>query len=248
MAAPVDAARTTTSVSTAATSTNINTGTPANGDLALVLGRFAGDASTVTFTGYNVIDTGSVIPDSFDASDDWTWAWWRVCDGTEGATDAMSWVNSVKGCFTYYRITGHDAPGRPPVSQSQTISVGTGANLAPNACTPSYGSADYLWITWAGLDGETQAFGTPLNYTNLTTTNSGTGGAVATNCRMASASRQLTAASEASATLQNAAPQSGVTAIMIAVPAPSVVDRGRAEPVRVYNPAQMQAILRNRGR
>jgi hypothetical protein len=253
MAAPVDAARTTTSVSTAATSTNINTGTPANGDLALVLGRFAGNAGTATFTGYNAIDSGNVWPLDPDASDDWTWIWWRVCDGTEGATDAMSWTNSVKGAFIYYRITGHGVPAGSSTSQFVTAGtgtpVGTGANPDPPALTPALGAADWLWIAFCGLDSETATpSAAPSGYSNLVTANSGTGGAVATNCIIGSATKQATAATtENPGVFTAAAPNSGWTAVTIGVAAAVPVSRDRALPVDVYNPAQMRAMLQLRG-
>lgn len=244
MAAPVDAGRTTTPVSTAATSANISTGTPANGVLAVVLGRFAVNAGSVTFNGYNVIDQGHVFPDSFDAADDWTWIWWRVCDGTEGSASAMSWANSSKAAFIYYRITGHGVPAGATNSQyvtagdtgGQTIAVGTGANPDANTCTPALGTTDWLWIDFVGLDSETATpSAAPSGYSNLTTANSGTGGAVATNCIIGSASKGTTAtSSENPGTMTAAAPNSGWTAVTIGI-APNIpVDRGRGFDTAVY--------------
>jgi hypothetical protein len=254
MAAPVDAARTTTSISTAATSASINTGTPAAGDLALVIGRFATNMGTVQFTGYNSIDSGNVWPLDPDASDDWMWVWWRVCDGAEGTTDAMTWSGSSKACFIYYRITGHGVVDVGGVSQYVTAGtgtpVGTGANADPPALTPTLGSADWLWIAVAGWDGETiAASAAPSGYANLTNANSGTGGAVATNCLLASATKGTTATTtENPGVFTSPAPNAGWTAITIGVAAAQPVTRGRSEPLAIYNPAQMRAMLQLRGR
>lgn len=248
MASPVVTLATATSISTAATSINVNTGTPAAGDLAIVCGRFAGAPGTVTFTGYTIMPNS---PDVADASDDSTWVWYRVCNGAEGTTDALSTVNSVKSAFVYHRITGAEAPGTQP-PQDTVATIGTGANLTLPVITPTGGPKDFLYIAFSGLDGETQGFGAPSGFTLTALADSGTGGAVATNCRIACAKAETTNTSSAGGgTFGNSAPNAGVTGFVIAIhpPASTSVDpAGFEHQAAIYDPALAQAVMRNRGR
>ena len=241
MAAPVDAARTTTSISTAGTTHTINTGTPANGDLALVFGRFAAAPGTVTFTGYTAMpDT----PNTTDLSDDTSLCWWRQCNGTEGATDTASTVNSVKGAFIYYRITGAQNPATTPPTD-ESANTGTSANAQASSLS-SLTLADYLFVLWAGCDGELITFTAASGYSNVVNANSGVTGASATNCCVGSCTKQVLATTnEFPGAFTNGAPSTGYTAWLIAVPAaPSAVDRGRGFDTAVYNAEAISRSLR----
>lgn len=234
MASPSET-RTSTSVATAATSFNINVGSPAASQLLVVFVRFAGAPGTVTFTGY----TPFVSAEASDASDDVTYLFYREATGSEGATDPLSCVNSVKLASITWIVTGAEDPA-VQAPQNSTVAVGT--NTAPDATTvtPTGGSKDYLFLYVLGCDGETQTFGIPATYANLVNQNSGTGGAAATNCRVGGGSRQLTAASEdpAAASL-DLAPTTGWTAFVVAVhpPAPAAF---LAPPEKV----ELQAVIR----
>ena len=218
MASPVDEARAGTNVTTASTTWNINVGSPVAETLLIVLVRFAAAPGTVTFTGYTLL-----VGSSTDASDDTTNVYYRWADGTEGPTDPLSPANSVKGCAICWEITGALDPslGAPEFS---TVAIGTTtANTAnPDVMTPSGGSNDYLFLALMGLDGEGNApTASPTNYSAVTTANSGTTGAVATNCSIGGGSRQLTGTTDDPGVFTHAAATTGWTAWTVAVyPAP----------------------------
>lgn len=193
MAAPADSARQGTNVTTAATTWNVNVGSPVAGTLLIVFARFAAAPGAVTFTGYTVFGG----PDATDASDDTTTVFYRWSDGTEGPTDVLNPTNSVKGATICWEITGAENPA-VSIPQISAVAIGTtAANTAnPNSVAPAGAPKDTLYLALAGGDNEVGAYTAfPTNYANLVTANSGTGGAAATNCTMGGASRQITASS-----------------------------------------------------
>lgn len=216
MAAPVDSARQGTNISTAATTWNVNVGSPVAGTLLIVYARFAAAPGAVTFTGYTVFGG----PDATDASDDTTTVFWRLADGTEGATDVLSPTNSVKGATICWEVTGAADPriSAPAIS---TVAIGTtAANSAdPNSVAPQNPPTDTLYLVMAGGDGEVGAYtAVPTNYANLITANSGTGAAAATNCFCGGGSRQITASSSDDAgVFTHAAHTNGWTAFAVAI-------------------------------
>lgn len=209
MASPVDSARVATNISTAATSHAINVGSPVAGTLLVACIRFTTFPSTVTFTGWTQIFT-----DISDASDDTTEVWWRWADGTEGATNTLTTVNSLKLAAVCYKITGA-LNAAPSVSG---VAFGTTANADPAAVNFTGGTQDMLFIAFAGMDSETATFTAPTGYGNIALANSGVGGAVPTNCMIATASRQATTTtSEDPPAFTSTAPNTGWTAITIAI-------------------------------
>ena len=216
MAAPVDAARQGTNVSTASTTWNVNVGSPTAGTLLIVYARFAAAPGAVTFTGYTVLGG----PDATDATDDTTTVFYRWADGTEGPTDVLSPTNSVKGCTIAWEVTGGENPAvsAPTIS---AVAIGTtAANSAnPNSVAPAGAPRDTLYIAMAGGDGEVGAYTAfPTNYANLQAANSGTGGVAATNCFAGGASRQLTASSsEDPGAFTHGAHTTGWTAFTVAI-------------------------------
>lgn len=221
MASPVDAARTGTNIITAATSHAINVGSPASGTLLVVFVRAAGATGGTTFTGYTAF-----VNDSTDASDDQTLVYWRLADGTEGATDTLTTVNSIKLAAICWGITGAALPATTPPETGNSLAVGTTANATTNTCTPLSGlSQTFLFLTMLGMDSETATATIPSPYANQTSANSGTGGAVATNCIIWGGSLQKTTVTEDPASWTSSAPNAGWTTVTIAIspPAPTAV-------------------------
>lgn len=219
MAAPVDSARINTNIATAATSHNINVGSPVADTLLIVFLRWAAAPGTVTFTGYT-----NIVQDATDASDDQTAVWWRWADGTEGASDALGTVNSVKGAAICWEVTG-GANETPGIS---AVAIGTTAvnSANPNSAAPNSPPQDTLYLALAGGDGEVGAYtAVPTNYANLIAANSGTGGAAASNCFMGGGSRQITASSsDDPGAFTHAVHTNGWTAFTVAIrePPPSI--------------------------
>lgn len=216
MTFPVDQARTPTQFTAAADPWTVNLPTLSAGDLALMLfrannanGAFAGGTPPSGWTAL-------VNNNTSDASNDVTHILYRWCDGTEGASVSVDLSGTAKGATIVYRITGAENPSTqaPEVS---TVAVGTGANADPTGVTPTGGSKDYLWIVFAGADGEGITYTAPTNYGNTENTNSGVDGAASGNLCIGSASRQLAAASEDPGAFTNGAPTTGWTAYTVAI-------------------------------
>lgn len=215
MASPVDSARPTSATTTAGTNHTINVGSPAAGSLLVVGIRFAVAPGTVTFTGFT-----QLASDTSDASDDQTMVFYRWCDGSEGASEALSTQNSTKMSAICWVVTGAINPSTQ-APQISTVAVGT---TTANTCNPGSvsgtgGSKAYLFLAFGGLDGEPATYftGAPTNYTNITSANSGTAGQPATNCAVGGASRQLTAASDDPGAFTHGAAATGWTAWTIVV-------------------------------
>ena len=131
-----------------------------------------------------------------DASDDNISCAWRKADGTEGATISVSQGNG-KYAAIVYRISGATDPTVTPPEFAPLL-TGTSAAPDPGALSPTGGAKDYLWLWLGGWEGEQTSppGGNPTNYGTTVGANSGAGGAITTNCRVASAQRALNAASE----------------------------------------------------
>ncbi|MDP2729141.1 MAG: hypothetical protein Q8O55_01505 [Dehalococcoidales bacterium] len=131
-----------------------------------------------------------------DASDDVTAIAWKEAVGNEDGTTFNVTHGSGKMAAIVYSITGAATTGRPP--QLSTFNIGTSTLPDPQDLTPTGGAKDYLWLWLGGWEGEQTSppASNPLNYTTPLGANTGKGGVVATNCRVASAQRNLNAASE----------------------------------------------------
>jgi hypothetical protein len=217
VASPAVAATNTTNITSAADPWTVNL--PASisaGDLLIVLLR--GNNGNAALAGGNPPSgwTALVNGESSDASNDVTHVLYRWADGGEGTTLSVDLSSTAKGAAISYRITGAENPATqaPEVS---TVAVDTGANADPGTVTPTGGSKDYLFLVFAGLDGETQTYTEPTSYSNLLQANSGTGGTPDTNVRVGAAERQLTASSEDPGAFTNSAPSTGWTAYTIAI-------------------------------
>lgn len=217
MAAPVDANRATTNITSAASPWTVNL--PAGivaGDTLVMFTRTGGAQTIASVTGWTFL----VDDDTSDASDDNTCVWYRKADGAEGSTVSVTLSGTAKGAAITYLITGAEDPGlRAP--QISAVAVGTGANADPPLVTPAGILKDYLFIVLGGLDGETQTFTAPTNYSNLASANSGTAGIATTNVVIGSATRQLTAYSEDPGTFTSGAPSGGWTAYTIVIHSPT---------------------------
>lgn len=234
---PTVISRTPTSITTGATSHAINVGSPSAGDLLLILLRINTGPGTWTFTGFTAITNADANGD--DASNDVLYAYWKVATGAEGADEPASSTNVVKLAAICYRISNAEDPTvQPPETPAPAVFTTVANTADPPTCTPTGGAKDYLWIAWGSGDQEVGAFtAAPSNYTNLTTANTGTAGAVATNIIMGSAERQLNASSENPGTFTHAAMATGGSAYTIAVhPAPVAAFVPRSPGVNFQDP------------
>lgn len=215
MAFPVDADRQTTNGGASVTTADINL--PANiaaGDLLIAYVRNATGGTVTWPAGWN-----EMIDESPDAADDGNSVAYKVADGTESGTIQVTFSTSGKYAAVCYRITGG---GTPEIS---TRATGASTTPDPPSFSPSGGAKDYLWIWMGGWEGEqtTPPAGSPTNYSNAIGNGSGTAGVITTNCRVASATRQLNAATEDPPSWTISASDDW-TAFVIAVPPAAITD------------------------
>jgi len=189
---------------------------PSAGELLVMFLRFAAAPGTITATGY----TAFAGPDTSDASDDTSVIYYRWADGTEGASDTITTANSVKSAGSGCIVTGAENPATQ-APQASTVAIGTGANADPTTVTPTGGAKDYLWLSYLGMDGETQSASIAGGWTLQGVGTSGTGGAAATNCITWQAFLASNAASMDPPAWTSTAPTSGWTAWAVAVHPPA---------------------------
>lgn len=195
MAFPVIAATNTTDGTTASAAPVVNL--PADiaaGNLLLVLFRTAIGTLGVTWP------VGAPWQEMFDstadASDDATSMAYRWADGTEGATITLA-TSSAKFAALSWRITGAENPATQPPTFNTAI--GASATPDPPNHAPGVDLKDFLWLWCGGWEGEQTSppASNPTDYTlHKIGANSGVDGTVPTNCRVASAARELTGLSQ----------------------------------------------------
>jgi len=219
VAAPVDAGRATTGITTAALTWAVNyPASIAAGDLLLTWFRTAAGGVGGPPSAWTQL--GSYF--TADATDDTSGIYWKVAAGTETGTVTYDWSVSTKGAAIIWRITGAVNPADIALTVSTEQTFTTAANAAnPNSVAPTGAPKDTLYVAMAGVDGEGTGFSAaPTNYSNLAAANSGTGGAVATNCLIGGATRGLNASSsEDPGAFTHAAAAAGGCAVVVAVPA-----------------------------
>lgn len=188
MAFPVVADFNTTDGTSASATPVVNL--PANiaaGNLLLVLIRVAVGGSI----GWPDADWHELFDASSDASDDQMAMAWRKATGSEGSTVTLS-STSGKFAAISWRITG---AADPLIQPPQLSSVATGTSTTPDPFGHMVSPAkDYLWMWIGGWEGEQTSppTGNPTNYgDNIHGASSAAAGAVTTNCRVASATRNL---------------------------------------------------------
>lgn len=177
-----------TNGSTAATNITVNlpSGLVIGNTLLLCVRKAAG-------TQTNPTDWTELANSSADASDDNILVSWKEVVGGEGSTVTVNGGSSAKFAARVWEINAADPSTNPP----EITAIATGTDTAPDSAslTPSGGSNDYLYMSVGGWEGEQTSPPTyPTNYTHgQGAADSGTAGAITTNCRVAGAGRQLTA-------------------------------------------------------
>lgn len=115
----------------------------------------------------------------------------RIADGTEGTSITVTTDTSETFAAQVYRVSSWHGTA---AAEAASPSNGESTTPDPPNLTPSYGAEDTLWIAVGTLDiGGTTISAAPTNYTDLTTTQSGTGFG---DVEVYSARRELNATSE----------------------------------------------------
>jgi len=197
-------------------------GTIAAGNLLLAFIRMPASAIGVSWpAGWDVVQTAG----SVDAANDTTEIRAKIADGTEGATISLTIPGGAKLAGIVWKITGADSVSTGARSpESGGLTSRTTANIDPISFTPvdPGGTEDYLWFSCIGMDSET-ATATNGTLSNVSAANTGTAGAVATNCMIWGGSLASTASSIDFSAWTSTAPNAGVGAVSVAVyPTPPV--------------------------
>ncbi len=177
---PAIAATSTYQNSSAATSNNVTlpSGIQA-GDLLMLVFRGGSTATASTPSGWSLLS-------SIDSTTlGHTYIWYKTASGSEGATVAITSTN-IRVAAIGYRISGWT--GTPEIATSTTND--------PPALSPSWGTADTLWI--AGMTNRisnSSVTAAPANYSNLITIAENGSGATSRS-RVSTANRSLTASSD----------------------------------------------------
>lgn len=207
-----------TNGTTATTTPSINIpNTIQAGDTLIVIVRNA-EGGTITFPNEGT-EWIQLFEDSSDASNDTVAAFWKKATGTEGFSFSATFSVSGKFSSVAYRITNAaDPTTRPP--EFATLAIGTTTTPDPGTVTPTGGTKKYLFIwvgTWSGEQTSPPTSAFPANYNHPLGANSGTGGAAATNCQIATLHREAEVSSENPGSWTISAAPAGWTATVIAV-------------------------------
>jgi hypothetical protein len=117
---------------------------------------------------------------------------YRIADGSEGASVAVTTTTAQELAATVYRIEGHDSTTNPP---SIPTSWNSGTTSAPDAgnLTPAGGAKDYLWFCAVAADSGFVITATDGSFGNLLTSDSGSNANA--SAAISTARRELNASS-----------------------------------------------------
>lgn len=119
-----------------------------------------------------------------------TVAWYKIATGSEGTSATWTAGTATTAAWQVRKITSWHGTTPPEM----TAASGDAVAVNPPSLTPSWGSADTLFLALAGSSADTMNFtAAPTNYTDLVTTAASTGGGAS---NAGSAIRQLTGASD----------------------------------------------------
>ncbi len=89
---------------------------------------------------------------------------YRIADGSEVSTITVTSDNAERSTHRTLRITGHHATASPEAS---SVASGVSGQADPPSLSPSWGSAETLWLAVAGSSNHNDGFTIcPTNYTN----------------------------------------------------------------------------------
>lgn len=186
MAFPTTANPTTTTFATSVTSMNVNMpGSIVAGDLLIASVGVRNPGNWTPPSGWNLL-----LEQPGGGSVGETVVWYKIADGSEGATLAWSTSVGTTGAWHVYKISNWHGTTPPEVNSVS----GDAVAVNPPSLTASWGAEDNLWIALAGSSANGMFFGTaPTNYSGLSSTTAGSGGGAS---NMGSARRSLNAATE----------------------------------------------------
>lgn len=179
---------------TAADNTNhtalLPNGSNVSGRRIIVIAAFDGNPTVTWPSGWTSIVTG--VTTTSDGRLEVRYHDFNGTEGWDGTDDPVALTTSVaeEAAFITYAVTGYD-PAIAPEGATATTG-GLTVNPDPPNLTPSWGSAENLWIAVSALETGSDFTVAPTDYTTLTFLNTaGSGGT-----GLGTATRLLTATSE----------------------------------------------------
>lgn len=192
------------------TSHTINTGSPSNGDLLILIVHFKSAGQTITWPAGKTMTQIGRLP---QLTNNETVAFYRRCDGTEGATITMTTSATTRMVARAWRWLGHHATSAP---EAAFVVTGAVATPDPPNLAPSWGAEDNQWLTTAGNNNGTETVSAfPTNYINTGTVTTG----ASTGATLGYGTRQLNAAAENPGTFTKSATSNGVAMTLAIRPA-----------------------------
>lgn len=186
---PISLAATATSVSSSTTpSISLPSGIVA-GNIILIFASIDTSSSTITTpSGFTQIATNTT-PDKM-------YIWAKVATGSEGTSISTTASIARDQGYVSYRISNAygtiDSTG---IAVSTVVVASSGTTVNPASLTPSWGSANNLWIATCNMDGgDRDVTAYPTNYTLGQVTSGNTAGPTSTD--VAACARILTASTE----------------------------------------------------
>ena len=137
-----------------------------------------------------------LVDASADPANDQQAIAYRKADGLEPSTITLSTGGGKFAAIAYQIQDAADPTVTTP--DISTVATGTSTTPDPTTVTPAGGEKDYLFLWMGGWEGKQTSppAGNPTNYSNPIGASTGGAGAGTANCRVATAERALTAASE----------------------------------------------------
>lgn len=215
MAFPAVQARNTSSVGSAGTSHTVSL--PAgitSGDLLMVAFSYAVTGNTITWPGGWTEFGWSPVEQTGGGTNGLACAF-RQADGTEGATISVGTSVSTRSAHVSYRISGHENPATELPQGASALAQNSSGD--PPSLTPTGGAKDYLWLAVSAGSEDTVETAAPASYTDLQAIAGTGGGGAGTKCVIATAERQLNAASENPGAFSGASASSDWAAATIAI-------------------------------
>ena len=151
----------------------------ASGDLLFIFMGSDSNTSTLAAAGWTNLYNAGVNSHGH--------ALYKIATGAEGATVAVTWSGNSAAVFYSMKVTTWHGTTPP---EKGTLATGNSVSPDCPSLTPSWGSANTLWIAHAGTKGSTQDFTVwPTSYT-YTQYEIGSNGGLAVATRQVAASSQ----------------------------------------------------------
>lgn len=182
---PTVSAATTTSFTTSVTSMPVNLPSVSSGELLIAAVGVRNAGTWTPPSGWTLL-----AEQAGGGSVGETGVWYRIADGTEGATATWTAGTATTAAWHVRKVTNWHGTTPP----EYTSTNGDAVSVDPPSITPSWGGTDTAFIVFAGSSADSMTFsGAPTNYSDLSSTTASSGGGAS---NMGSATRATSSTTE----------------------------------------------------